>query len=171
MAFIDYHGSVHSSGCKAATTRRFYLMFQDAPQPRPRIHRCHSIIQPGFPGVRIDLGEYLQTHSGKITAAFLADLRHRVGEIHEKLDSEQAWEHFDLQENGRKLLTVIESERAQQTPDPLPQDLAEAGLALSYLLEVGDLIPDSIPVIGLTDDARLLACVMDRNPSLRDGGR
>ena len=29
------------------------------------------------------------------------------------------------------------------------------------------LIPDSIPEIGLTDDARILARVLDRNPTLR----
>lgn len=142
------------------------MSFNHSPA-RPRIHRCNSLIQPGFPGVRIELAEYLEANRGKITVASLINIRHRGDEILQKLDSDPAREHFDLQENGRRLLAIIQSDRARQALDPLPQDLAEAGFALSYLLEVGDLIPDSLPVIGLTDDARLLACVMDRNPSLR----
>jgi len=35
------------------------------------------------------------------------------------------------------------------------------------LLKSVDIIPDFIPEIGLTDDARLVARVFTRNPSLR----
>jgi uncharacterized membrane protein YkvA (DUF1232 family) len=52
--------------------------------------------------------------------------------------------------------------------DPLPAHLAEAGAAAFYILKGVDIIPDSIPEIGLTDDARILARVFERNPSLRE---
>ena len=45
--------------------------------------------------------------------------------------------------------------------------LAEAGVAAYYILKGADIIPDSIPEIGLTDDARILARVFERNATLR----
>jgi uncharacterized membrane protein YkvA (DUF1232 family) len=41
-------------------------------------------------------------------------------------------------------------------------------VAAYYILKGADIIPDSIPEIGLTDDARILARVFERNATLRD---
>ncbi|MFZ9919811.1 MAG: hypothetical protein ACO3FQ_01460 [Terrimicrobiaceae bacterium] len=49
----------------------------------------------------------------------------------------------------------------------LPAHLAEAGVATDYILKGIDLIPDSISEIGLTDEARILARVLERNPEFR----
>jgi uncharacterized membrane protein YkvA (DUF1232 family) len=66
-----------------------------------------------------------------------------------------------------RALGWIEDEELDVEEDPLPAHLAEAGVAAAYILKGVDLIPDSIPEIGLTDDARILARVLDRNPTLR----
>lgn len=84
------------------------------------------------------------------------------------MKSDQAQQHFDLQENTKYLVGILHSLRSRNCRDPLPPDLAEAGVAASYLLKSVDIIPDFIPEIGLTDDARLVARVFERNPRLRD---
>ena len=80
------------------------------------------------------------------------------------MKTDQAQQHFDLQQNTECLVGILHSLRARNCRDPLPLDLAEAGVAASYLLKSVDIIPDFIPEIGLTD---LVARVFTRNPSLR----
>lgn len=121
---------------------------------------------PASPGSAISLDDYLDQSRPGITAADLAELRGFEDRILAKLDTKEALAHRDLQEGSRLLLAAIFSRRALDAVDPLPVDLAEAGVALRYLLKGMDFIPDSVPEIGLTDDARLVACVLDRNPDL-----
>ena len=83
------------------------------------------------------------------------------------MQTEQARIHYDLQEGVELLIHWIECEEAASLEDPLPSHLAEAGVAAAYILKGVDLIPDTIPEIGLTDDARILARVLERNPMLR----
>ncbi len=139
------------------------------PNHRPHIHRADTVRLHGSPGEAVSLDDFIEDARGEITAADLLGLRRFRSQIEAKLSSEQARQHHDLREGTETLLGVIESDRVDGLSDPIPQDLAEAAVALRYLLKGIDLIPDSVPEIGLTDDARLVAKVLDRNPGLVSG--
>jgi uncharacterized membrane protein YkvA (DUF1232 family) len=113
------------------------------------------------------LDDYIQKASLTMTADHLRELAGMTRQMREKLTMEQARQHFDLHEGTDVLVRLLESEVVAGCTDPLPVWLAEAGVAAAYLLKGVDLIPDWIPEIGLTDDARIVARVLDRNPGLR----
>jgi len=136
-------------------------------KPRPIIHRTHIVRTHGAPGEAISLDEYIETERAHVTAERLRELSGFGAQIFAKLATEQAKQHHDLHEGTESLMRLIESDQAKHSTDPLPAYLAEAGVALGYLLKGVDLIPDSIPEIGLTDDARIVARVIDRNPELQ----
>lgn len=136
-------------------------------KPRPLIHRTHIVRIHGSPGEAISLDEYIETERAGMTADRLRELSGFSARIFAKLATEQARQHHDLHEGAGYLMRVMTSGEVEHCADPLPVHLAEAGVALAYLLKTVDFIPDSIPEIGLTDDARLVARVLDRNPELR----
>ncbi len=89
----------------------------------------------------------------------------------DKMHTEQARVHYDLVRGIEMLIDLLDSPEVHACSDPLPAHLAEAGVAANYILNGVDLIPDSIPEIGMTDDARILARVLERNPRLREAVR
>ncbi len=137
---------------------------------KPRIHRAESLYLHGSPGKAISLDEYIETARTETTAADLHELGEFREEILAKLETPQARQHHDLLEGVHLLLEFATSESATQATDPLPKALGEATVALRYFLKGVDLIPDMIPEIGLTDDARLVARVLARNPEFRRAG-
>ena len=134
---------------------------------RPIIHRSDIVRNPHSPEQAVSIDEYIENESSKMSAAEIRKLAKFTPQLREKMKTDQARQHFDLQENTHYLIGILHSLRARNCRDPLPLDLAEAGVAASYLLKSVDIIPDFIPEIGLTDDARLVARVFTRNPSLR----
>jgi len=136
-------------------------------KPRPIIHRAEVVRSHESPEMAVSIDEYIENEKLKISASSIRELAGFTQQLRDKMKTEQAQQHHDLQENTEFLVTVLRSLRARNCRDPLPEDLAEAGVAASYLLKSVDIIPDFIPEIGLTDDARLVARVFARNPSLR----
>ncbi len=134
---------------------------------RPLIHRTNIVRIHGSPGEAISLDHYIETECAGMTADRLRELSGFSARIFAKLATEQARQHHDLHEGADRLMRLLASEEVDRSTDPLPAHLAEAGVALAYLLKGVDLIPDSIPEIGLTDDARVVARVIERNPELR----
>ena len=134
---------------------------------RPIIHRSDIVRNPHSPEQAVSIDEYIENESSKMSAVEIRKLAGFTPQLQDKLKTDQARQHFDLQENTHYLIGILHSLRARNCRDPLPLDLAEAGVAASYLLKSVDIIPDFIPEIGLTDDARLVARVFTRNPSLR----
>ncbi len=134
---------------------------------RPIIHRSDIVRNPHSPEQAVSIDEYIENESSKMSAAEIRKLAEFTPQLREKMKTDQAQQHFDLQQNPECLVSILNSLRARNCRDPLPLDLAEAGVAASYLLKSVDIIPDFIPEIGLTDDARLVARVFTRNPSLR----
>ena len=133
----------------------------------PRIHRAETVRLHGSPGEAISLDDYIEETRLGITASDVLALAGFSARIEAKLALPEARQHRDLIESVGELMVVVESDRCRSVTDPVPADLAEAAVALNYLLKGVDLIPDSIPEIGLTDDARVVARVMARNPGLR----
>ena len=133
---------------------------------RPLIHRTAIMRTHGSPGEAISLDEYIETERAHMTADRLRELSGFSAQIFTKLATEQARQHHDLHEGAERLMRLVASGQVQHCADPLPAHLAEAGVALSYLLKGVDIIPDSIPEIGLTDDARVVARVFARNAEL-----
>ncbi len=133
---------------------------------RPLIHRTHTVTPPGPNTTPVSLDEFIAQEAVHMTAKNLRQLAGMTRQMREKLTTEQARQHFDLHEGTDILVRLLESEEVANCNDPLPAKLAEVGVAASYLLKGVDLIPDWIPEIGLTDDARIVARVLARNPEL-----
>ncbi len=134
---------------------------------RPLTHRAKIIVSPLNPDKAVSIDEFLDAEVSQFRAADLLDLRRHVNGLRGKMESEQARVHYDLVQGIGLLIGLLESSELDRCSDPLPAHLAEAGVAAAYILKGVDLIPDSIPEIGLTDDARILARVLERNPMLR----
>ena len=76
-------------------------------------------------------------------------------------------EHFvPVQQGIAALGTWLSSAEVTDAADPLPPHLAEAGAALRYVLKGVDIIPDSVPGLGLADDEWIVRRVLQRNPAL-----
>ena len=134
---------------------------------KPLIHRSPIIMSPLNPGKAISIDDFIESEVENYNASDFLSLRDHVDALRSKMQTEQARIHYDLQEGVELLIHWIECEEAASLKDPLPSHLAEAGVAAAYILKGVDLIPDTIPEIGLTDDARILARVLERNPMLR----
>jgi len=134
---------------------------------KPLIHRSPIIMSPLNPGKAVSIDEFIASEAENFTASDFVALRDHVPALRSKMQTEQARIHYDLQQGVELLIDWIEDEDLVSDEDQLPAHLAEAGVAAAYILKGVDLIPDSIPEIGLTDDARILARVLDRNPTLR----
>ena len=69
----------------------------------------------------------------------------------------------ELNHQIRAIMRTLEAAALVSTSDPLPRSLAEGTFAAQYLLEEEDLIPDTIPEVGLVDDAILIERIVARN--------
>ncbi|MEX1119513.1 MAG: YkvA family protein [Terrimicrobiaceae bacterium] len=134
---------------------------------RPLIHRTHTVTPHGPNTSPVSIDDFINTEAVDMTADHLRQLAGMTRQMREKLTMDQARQHFDLHEGTDILVRLLESEDVANCTDPLPIWMAEAGVASFYLLKGVDLIPDWLPEIGLTDDARVVARVLERNPELR----
>lgn len=132
----------------------------------PRIHRTHMIRSHTSPDTAISIDDFLTTEAAKVSASDLRDVARFSKRLIEKTLLPQARQHHDLHEGVRRMVKILESGRAESTMDPLPADLAELTVAARYLLKGADIIPDWVPEIGLTDDARIVARLFERHPGL-----
>jgi hypothetical protein len=135
---------------------------------KPLTHRASIIVSPLNPQKAVSIDEFIETERSTITAKSLTKLVDLIPNLRAKMETEQALVHYDLIQGVETLICILQSPDTSCSTDPLPAHLAEAGVAAYYILKGADIIPDSIPEIGLTDDARILARVFERNASLRD---
>lgn len=138
---------------------------------KPIVHRTTIIVSPLNPDKAVSIDEFIDAEAAAFNAADLLDLRSHTDGLRSKMNTEQARVHYDLVRGIEMLIDLLDSQEVQACSDPLPAHLAEAGIAANYILKGIDLIPDSIPEIGMTDDARILARVLERNPRLREAVR
>jgi uncharacterized membrane protein YkvA (DUF1232 family) len=69
----------------------------------------------------------------------------------------------ELKHQIREIMRTLEAAALVNATDPLPRCLAEGTFAARYLLKEDDLIPDSVPGIGLADDAILVKSIVARH--------
>lgn len=135
---------------------------------KPLTHRSPIIVSPNHPQKAVSIDEFIESEKIHINAESLRKLVHLIPNLRAKMETEQARAHYDLIEGVEVLIGILHSPEVSECKDPLPKHLAEAGAAAYYILKGVDIIPDSIPEIGLTDDARILARVFERNPVLKE---
>ncbi len=133
---------------------------------KPRMHRSHVLYAPSNPGVAISIDEYIEGARVGISSEAVRHFPSLKQQLEAKLQGDHALQHRDLCDGVRAIHRFLSSAEAQNADDPLPRKIAEAAVALNYFLKGFDLIPDSIPEIGLVDDARVIACVLARNPTI-----
>jgi uncharacterized membrane protein YkvA (DUF1232 family) len=138
---------------------------------KPLVHRATIIVSPLNPDKAVSIDEFIDSETAAFHAADLLVLRSQTDGLRDKMHTEQARVHYDLVRGIEMLIDLLDSPEVHACSDPLPAHLAEAGVAANYILNGFDLIPDSIPEIGMTDDASILARALVRNPRLREAVR
>ena len=123
------------------------------------------------PEQAVSTDEFIIRQSSSMTADELRGLRRFVAALDQKKKEAESRQHAKLAEGMATLGTWLSSSEVTDAADPLPQHLAEAGAALRYVLKGVDIIPDSVPGLGLSDDEWIVGRVLQRNPSLRTPGR
>lgn len=134
---------------------------------KPLTQRARVIVSPYNPEKAVSIDEFIDAERANMDSAKIKHLVALIPSLRAKMETEQARAHYDLIQGVEVLIQIIQSQEVNLCTDPLPVHLAEAGMAAAYILKGADIIPDSIPEIGLTDDARILARVFERNPILR----
>ena len=69
----------------------------------------------------------------------------------------------ELRHQIKEIMQTLEAAALVNATDPLPRCLAEGTFAAQYLLKEDDLIPDSVPGVGLADDAILVKSIVARH--------
>jgi len=115
----------------------------------------------------VSLDEYIETRRRSITADNLRALGRHLKAFERKAQQAVAERRTDLLRGIRLMVDMFASQELADLRDPLPEDIAELGVAAHYLLKGFDLIPDSLAGIGLADDEWIVVRVMERNPGLR----
>src|SRR5215472_2177356 len=87
----------------------------------------------------------------------------RERELIEKKFQTISMEYHELRHQIREIMRTLEAAAFVNATDPLPRCLAEGTFAARYLLKEDDLIPDSVPGVGLADDAILVKSVVARH--------
>jgi uncharacterized membrane protein YkvA (DUF1232 family) len=133
---------------------------------KPLTQRARIIVPPNAPGKAISIDEFIESESATMDSSKLRTLRGLTEKLLLKTKLDQARSHYDFVDGVAALVRFLESDEAATAADPLPRHCAEAAVAGYYILKGADIIPDSVPEIGLTDDARILARVFERNLNL-----
>ena len=113
-------------------------------------------------GDREDIDAMILAGSAAIGARDLhAMIRER--ELIEKKFRAMSMGYQELKHQIRGIMRTLEAAALVNATDPLPRCLAEGIFAAQYLLKEDDLIPDTLPGVGLADDAILVKRVVARH--------
>lgn len=118
------------------------------------------------PEQAVSLDDYIGSRRPLITADNLRELARHLKAFERKAEQAGEEERVELLRGIRVMVDVFISRELADLRDPLPEDIAELGVAAHYLLKGFDLIPDSLADIGLADDEWIVSHVMQRHPGL-----
>jgi uncharacterized membrane protein YkvA (DUF1232 family) len=114
----------------------------------------------------ISIDEYIENQARSMKANELRELRRFLPALAEKKSAALAQKREKLVRGIDMLADLVPSAAVERATDPLPQHLAELGVAARYVLKGIDIIPDTLPELGLADDEWIVSRVMQRNPQL-----
>lgn len=114
----------------------------------------------------VSIDEYIDNGRSRITADNLRELGRHAKAFHRKAEQAGAEMRADLLRGISMMVDMFGSRELAGLRDPLPDDIAELGVAAHYLLKGFDLIPDSLADIGLADDEWIVVRVLERQPGL-----
>jgi uncharacterized membrane protein YkvA (DUF1232 family) len=107
--------------------------------------------------------EYIEFHAGQITPKETAELKANLPKIRQEI-GEIAVPAFPHAAAQLSFFADLAEAFLSGKADELPYQVAlEAMLALNYLHDGTDLIPDSLPEVGFMDDALIAHTVLRRN--------
>jgi uncharacterized membrane protein YkvA (DUF1232 family) len=110
-----------------------------------------------------ELTNFIRSQAGALSLADLDRLMIDLPALRERFTEISAQPYPYLADQLEFLSLVVESQADGLKRDPVPQMLAEASFALLYFQRTTDLIPDSIPGLGLLDDAVVVSMVLRRH--------
>jgi uncharacterized membrane protein YkvA (DUF1232 family) len=116
-----------------------------------------------FSGNTAHIDEFILAGSSGIRSEHLHAIAKESQSVYEKIDVARDAGLSDLKAYTRLIMQALESAARSDATDPLPSYLAEGTFAAQYLIKEHDLIPDSVPGMGLIDDAILIKRVFSRN--------
>jgi len=114
----------------------------------------------------ISIDEYIENQARSMKADELRELRRFLPALAEKKNAALAQKREKLVRGIDMLSDLLPSAAVERANDPLPQHLAELGVAARYVLKGIDIIPDTLPELGLADDEWIVSRIMQRNPQL-----
>jgi uncharacterized membrane protein YkvA (DUF1232 family) len=118
------------------------------------------------PEQAVSLDEYIGNGRDRITADNLRELGRHLKAFERKAEQAGEEKRIDLLRGIQVMVDMFASRELADLRDPLPEGIAELGVAAHYLLKGFDLIPDSLADIGLADDEWIVMRVMQRHPGL-----
>lgn len=122
-------------------------------------------------GKAISIDEYIENQARSMKADELRTLRRFLPALAEKKSAATAQKREKLVQGIDILADLLPSALVDRATDPLPHHLAELGVAARYVLKGIDIIPDTLPELGLADDEWIIGRIMQRNPELRSPKR
>jgi len=108
-----------------------------------------------LPGV----AAYVDCGAALVTAEAIAALQRLRKPLHKKIDALQESEHLRTR---LEMLATFFDETCRDGPKGTPAQ-CDAAFGLLYFLKGFDRIPDSVPEVGLLDDAMVVQAVLQRN--------
>lgn len=112
---------------------------------------------------RTEFNDYIVYHAHRLSPKDLRTLAEQIPSLREGFAEIRTSQFPHTPERLHFLADVVEA-FVSGTYDTLPfESVAEAAFALIYLHQEIDLLPDSLPEIGFTDDAIIVALVLERN--------
>ncbi|NJK90746.1 MAG: hypothetical protein HC904_02275 [Blastochloris sp.] len=116
---------------------------------------------PKSPAKTID--QYLQEGASGIGREDLEAYPQTRACLQSKFEELEAMGQGKLAAQGRVLMRAVDAGLAGEHPAITPKVWYECLFALQYLLKGYDHIPDSVPEIGLEDDAFIMRTVVERH--------
>lgn len=114
----------------------------------------------------VSLDDYIESRRPSITADSLRELGRHLRAFERKAEQAGVENRVELLRGIQLMVDMFASRELAEMNDPLPDDVAELGVAAHYLLKGFDLIPDSLTGIGLADDEWIVVRVLQRHAGL-----
>lgn len=112
---------------------------------------------------RTEFNDYIVYHAHRLSPKDLRTLAEQIPSFRQGFSEIRTSQFPHTPERLHFLADVVEA-FVSGSYETLPfESAAEAAFALIYLHQEIDLLPDSLPEIGFTDDATIIALVLERN--------